>query len=245
MIEIKIDFDELMDAFENSSVDNHFFIDLEKNEIVNINEYIELNASERLEEMDNERYIKIPERLPLDEKIIMESFAYNLEDFNLVDEFLNALNRRKPFRNFKDLLYKYPHLRNRWYAYKDKEIKNQLIDWLVANDIKIIGQDEKIVKKIEIKELSSNEIDKLDEEIKTFSPVKCMNCGFNSNFKRRFFFVNFEPENKLDEIQIEKIMKKEFSITEYGVFVGGSSEGCYLTASKCPKCNSEDVFWDY
>lgn len=245
MIEIKVDFEELMYAFEQSNVSNHFFIDLKKNEIVNINEYLELNASEKLEEMDNKRYIKIPERFPWDEKMLMESFAYSLETLNLVDEFLNALNRGKPFRNFKALLSRYPELRDRWHAHRDKEIKNQLIDWLVANDTRIIGQEEKIVKNIEITELTSGEINELDEEIRTFSPIGCMSCDFKGNLKGRIFSVNIEPENKLDEIQIAEIMKKKFNVTHFGISVGGKCKGCYITASKCPKCNSEDIFWDY
>ena len=141
MIEIGIDLEELMCAFENSDVSNHFFIDLKKNEIININEYLDLDSSEKLREMDDERYIMIPERFPWDEKILMESFAYSLETLSRVDEFLDALNRSKPFRRFKDLLNKYPHLRERWYAYKSNEIKNQLINWLVEKDMRIIGQE--------------------------------------------------------------------------------------------------------
>lgn len=241
MIEVKVDLEELMWAFESSDVSNHFFIDLEKNEIVNINEYIEMQSDLKLEKMNDKRYMPIPERYPWDEKMLMELFAYSLEDFNLVDEFINALNRSKPYRRFKALLDKHD-LRDRWYAYKDNEIKNQLIDWLIENDIKLIGQEEKMVKKIEIKELSPEEIDKLELEIRTFSPIGCINCGYRGNFKRRIFSINLEPENKLDELQIADIMKMKFNVTHFGTFLG---EGCYLTASTCPECNSEDIFWDY
>jgi len=72
-----------------------------------------------------------------------------------------------------------------------------------------------------------------------------MNCGYKGNLKGKIFSVNIEPENKLDEIHVAEIMKKKFNVTDYGTFFGGRGGGCHLTASQCPKCNSESVFWDY
>ncbi len=80
-------------------------------------------------------------------------------------------------------------------------------------------------------------------EIKTFAPIGCMDCDFKGGIKGRIFSVNMESENSMDEIRIEALMKKKFNVTQFGVFAGG--KGYYLTAAKCPKCRSEDIFWDY
>ena len=244
MVEIKIDFEELLIAFESSNMDNHFFIDLEKSEMVNINEFIDLDSSDKLEELDDDsvRYLSIPGEFQWNEKILMETFVYGLDDLDVADDFINTLQRRKPFKNFKLLLDEH-NLREKWYDYRENEIKNQLINWLVETDIKLIGQEEKMIKKIEITELGSEETNKLDDEIKSLLPIVCTNCDYRGNFNRRIFSINLEPENKLDEIQVKEIMNRKSKVMHFGTFVG--EKGQYLTAAKCPKCNSDDVFWDY
>ncbi len=89
----------------------------------------------------------------------------------------------------------------------------------------------------------SEEINKLDDEIKSLLPIVCTNCDYRDNFNRRIFSINLEPENKLDEIQVKEIMNRKLKVMHFGTFVGEKEQ--YLTAAKCPKCNSDDVFWDY
>lgn len=241
-VELNLDFDELAIAFEYCNVENHFFIDLEENTIVNINEAIDLDAEEKLEELENEskEYLAIPERLPHQDKMLMELFAYGLRDLDLINEFMGALKKNKPFKRFRQLLDKYD-MRTEWNIFKEKEIRNEAINWLVENDIKLID-DQEILKPVEIKELTSEEISKLDREVKDMHPIGCLKCSYKGSFPKRIFEVNLEPENKLDETQIGQIMEEKFNVTQFDVFTG---RGCYLTASICPNCGSEEIFWDY
>ena len=244
MVEINIDFDELIMAFENGNLDNHFFINLEKNEIVNINENIDMNYSDRLDELDNDidRYLPIPSDFQWNEKTLMETFAYGLENLDIIDVFIDTLQRRKPFKNFKLLLDKF-NLREKWYDYREREVKNELINWLIESEIELVGQEEKMVKGFEIKELSPEEMAKLNDEIKSLSPIVCTNCDYRGNFNKRLFSITFEPENKLDFIQVKAIMEKRFKVTNFGTIVG--DQEAFLTVAKCPKCDSEDIFWDF
>ena len=97
-----------MNAFESCNVINHWFIDKEKNELVNINEEIDDDTEEKLEKIDDEKYITLPGRMPKDDFDIIELFIYNIveEDFNFADEFYQVLDKPKPFRKFKNLLEK-------------------------------------------------------------------------------------------------------------------------------------------
>lgn len=51
---------------------------------------------------------------------IMEDFVNEIPDTRIQAKFENAIQRRKPFQPFKDLLLDYPDLRQQWFAYKDK-----------------------------------------------------------------------------------------------------------------------------
>ena len=132
-MKLTIDFDELVDAFEESDVMHHFFIDMQKNELIYINEAIGDDCEKQLEAMEDERYLMIPPRLPQDNFLIMELFVYEkIQDDKIAEKFNQVLERKKPFRNFKDLLFDYPDLRERWFAYHREHLKNETINWLCS-----------------------------------------------------------------------------------------------------------------
>jgi Uncharacterised protein family (UPF0158) len=49
---------------------------------------------------------------------VMEYFIDDIEDIPLHNKFIDAISRKKPFRQFGDLLLYYPDLRQQWFAYK-------------------------------------------------------------------------------------------------------------------------------
>ncbi len=51
---------------------------------------------------------------------IMEDFINEIPQEKIQAKFINAIERRKPFQQFKNLLLDYPDLREQWFAYKDK-----------------------------------------------------------------------------------------------------------------------------
>ena len=64
---------------------------------------------------------------------VMEDFIETIEDKNVRETFENIIQRKKPFQQFKYLLYDYPALRERWFLYKDeryrKFVHEQLVDY--------------------------------------------------------------------------------------------------------------------
>lgn len=241
-MEIAIDFDEIADAFEESDVVHHYFIDTKKNKLIYINEAIDEDYEKRLEEMDDDRYLMIPARLPQDNFMIMKMFVYEkIQDATIAEKFNQILERKKPFRNFKDLLLDYPALREQWFTYHREHLKNETINWLCINNIELANQ--RLLPDIEIRELTQDEINDLTDEIKDFGPVRCMNCHNEKGFTRRLFIISVSPENKLIEKETEHIMKEKFNIAHYGWRSGEDPN--ILTVSQCPKCKSEHIIWDY
>jgi hypothetical protein len=49
---------------------------------------------------------------------IMEDFIANIDHIPTHNRFVDAISRKKPFRNFNDMLFNYPDLREAWFAYK-------------------------------------------------------------------------------------------------------------------------------
>lgn len=240
-MELAIDFDELVDAFEESDTDHSFFIDTQTSTMLYFNQAADFDR-ERLEEMVDERYLMIPTRFPKDDFVIMECFVYEkIQDDAIAEKFTEAIGRRRPFRHFKDLLFDYPDLQEQWFAYYREHLKNQAINWLFSHNIELTNQ--RLIPEILIRELTIEEINGLADEIKEYSPVKCMACGNEHGFMKRLFLVNASPENRLIEHEAGRIMKERFGITQYGWWSGEKPN--ILTASQCPRCQSEHVIWDY
>jgi hypothetical protein len=243
-MKLNIDFEELVEAYEDSSVEHVYHIDIKNNEIIYYNDALgePETVKEKLDSCsDDDRYIYIPPRLPQHEFFIMETFVYTIDDFNVAEKFHKALERKKSFRNFKEMLHEYPKLREKWFEYKRNTIKNETINWLCEHNIEL--ENQQLIPEIEIKEMTKDEIKNLPEELKGFGPFACLNCHNKEGLKARWFTLSITPENILVEKEIQRIMKEKFDINHHGNFGGGEQE--FLTAARCPKCSGEAIFWDY
>lgn len=243
-MKLDIDFEELVDAFEDSSVIHVYHIDTKKSELIYYNDAVNepVGVKEKLDACSNDnRYIYIPQRSTQHDFHVMNMFTYNINDFEIAEEFHDALERKKPFRNFKEMLHEHPKLKEKWFEYKHNTIKNETINWLCEHNIELGNQN--LIPNIEIKEISKAGVKNLPEELKGFSPFACLNCHNKEGLKARWFTLSITPENTLEEKEIQRIMKETFDIHHHGTFGGGKQE--FLTAAKCPKCGSEKIFWDF
>jgi hypothetical protein len=65
----------------------------------------------------------------------MEDFIFTVRDDDLQDRLFAAIRGRGAFRRFKDLLLAYPRERERWFTFKDKRVRQRVLDWLAVRDI--------------------------------------------------------------------------------------------------------------
>ncbi|MCL2444202.1 MAG: UPF0158 family protein [Treponema sp.] len=119
--------DDILFHMENQ--DGEFVLDAQERMVIdiNFNEFIEKI------DLDDERYVSLPEWSSSDGYHLMESFASSLKNPVVRQELSNALNRNKGvFRAFRDVLDQYPEIEKMWYAYKDQKMKNEVISWYNA-----------------------------------------------------------------------------------------------------------------
>ena len=236
-----VDFDELVEAFDFCSENLNFFIDLEKNKIISIDK-MEEGAEKELEKTKGKRYIKIPVKESRDEFNIMESFVYEIQEgnFELAEKFHEILERKNPFRDFKELLKNQNEdLEMKWYKFREREFRNNVINWLCQNDFELSYS---IIPRVEVKELNKEEAEMVIDELKDFWPVACLKCDNKKGLKQRFFLLNVPIENAMIEKEINKILKEKYDLKHFGYYM---NEKTVIVASKCPVCSSEDIFWDY
>ncbi len=85
------------------------------------------------------RFIRIPER-PSDKAYrSMSEFIRTIKDSELKERLLLALDGKRAFRKFKDILLDYPKERKRWHGYNAKVMKNEICEWLISIGIEPIS----------------------------------------------------------------------------------------------------------
>jgi len=241
-MKLLIDLKELTDAFEHATTHVHYLVDTKNNSLICINESKDPNARKKLEQMTNdERYLIIPPRNINDEELLIEGFVYEPRDENLVDTLYKTVHRKNGVKHFYHLLESQSPLKELWLTYRSAALRNEIINWLCINNIRLGNQN--LIPNISIKELTQEEIEQLPGEINDFKPYACLHCHNQKGMKARIFTINVSPENMLVEQETQRIMKEQFRITHHGGWSGGKQE--FLTASRCPRCGCEEIFWDY
>ncbi len=127
--------DEIVFGMENQETD--FYFDLQEGVLV---------PAEELPEDAGERYQEIPQWRPVDGFRLMERFVATVKNPLYRDELRSALNGgRGVFRRFKDILKQYEPLERLWHNYKDREMRQVVIEWYAriteAEELARLGEE--------------------------------------------------------------------------------------------------------
>lgn len=95
----------------------------------------EVTEAQQIGEDSNFRYLEIPKRSSHEDYQIMRDFIITVEDERLGDLLWEATDGRGAFRFFKSVLSDYPDELERWYAYHDNRLMEELLEWLEMADI--------------------------------------------------------------------------------------------------------------
>lgn len=143
MARIRISLDELIHALEDHCFFTHYYLDRETGEII-IQSENDLTEREEIQGKietpyptydPGERFIPIEPMESGRGLEIMKPFLESVPDPEARRRLFGALSTRKPFRNFKDALYDYPDLGERWLASHNLIMRTIAEEWLSYNGI--------------------------------------------------------------------------------------------------------------
>jgi hypothetical protein len=138
MTSLKINLDDMIQALTTrfDVVEGGFYLDTETGDILLSTEGLDDgDLPEDLE--DNPRY-RLIDPMPSHESFqIMEDFVDSLGDTKEAGRLQDALNRRKPFRQFKDTLHEHTDLSDAWYAFEQQELKRLAEEWCEMKRIRV------------------------------------------------------------------------------------------------------------
>ena len=131
MKKIRLVLDAILYYMEDASAfANQHYIDLVEGEVVSP----DLDDDIGYDDVENEeRYFCIEPITSNEGYEIMQDFTASVESDEIRDHLIDALEQKKPFRNFKDTITKYPDIETRFHKYKDNRLKdilrNQLAEY--------------------------------------------------------------------------------------------------------------------
>lgn len=84
--------------------------------------------------LDSDRFVWIDPVESYESFRWMEDFA-DRQDGSVRERLLDALDRPRPFRRFKDALLEFPQVRDAWFAYEDQKLKEAAREWIRYREI--------------------------------------------------------------------------------------------------------------
>jgi DNA polymerase III alpha subunit len=245
-IQLPIDLKELCNAFEDSSNDHSYYLDLETGGITL--DFLDAAEREELNEMEDEaskeRYRFLPDAESKVGYKEMKEFIETVKGAKLKEKLRIAIARSGAFKRFKNVLNFYPNEEERWFKFKDDMVMGRVNEWLEKEGIEIIPQ-----KPIEIREISPREISEskeIEESWKGFCARGCLECDNEEEFNERYFVISRCPDSEEEEHWLDETLKKKFGLKHNGITAGIFNDNRGLINSAvCVKCGSHDIFFDF
>lgn len=132
---VKIVWDELLDAFSSGQGDRVYFLDRQTGEIFFVPSALEDEEFWRQMEANQERFLEIPRFDQSVERQIMSGFIGAIEDEELKRLLDGSLTGHKPYGKINDILSFFPEENERLLEIKDDFLASRVKFWLEEHNL--------------------------------------------------------------------------------------------------------------
>lgn len=139
--EVPIAWEALEDAFENNAPEVHSYLNLETGDVVRIVDGVAEPATHARIAADPS-YMRIDPVSSREQYRWMERFIATVEEPELRQKLVGAIDGKGAFRRFKDVLMTYPIDRERWFAFRSERLRIAIEAWLDAHGLKAKEREE-------------------------------------------------------------------------------------------------------
>lgn len=99
-----------------------------------------LQEADRVEAGFGTRFIRVPQSEPSEGYQDMEAFIATVGNQRLQEQLWSAIQGRGAFGRFRDVLAGYPAEQERWFAFRDEQVRERVLEWLTDEDIEPIRE---------------------------------------------------------------------------------------------------------
>lgn len=136
MPKLQVEAPAFLDALSRGDLEINYYLDVQTGAVIPV--FGDLDEEEDLTvsvEADPERYRYIDPVESHESYRWMERFAHSLEDTEVRESLLDALDRPRPFRRFKDALMSFPKVREAWFRFEEAQLRDYAEGWLMSEEI--------------------------------------------------------------------------------------------------------------
>jgi len=133
--DIPVDWEALEDAFENNAPEVHSYLHLSTGEVLRVVDGIadpEMHA--RI--ASDAEYVRVEPVSSREQYRWMERFIPMVEDEELKQKLMRAIDGKGAFRRFKDVLMGYVQEREQWFVFRSERLRVFMEAWLAAHAFK-------------------------------------------------------------------------------------------------------------
>lgn len=130
--DVPVDWEALEDAFENNAPEVHSYLHLKTGEVLRVVDGIADPEMHSRIASDSE-YMRVEPVSSREQYRWMERFIPLVEDLDLRQKLLGAIDGKGAFRRFKDVLMGHVQERERWFAFRSERLRVFMEAWLGAH----------------------------------------------------------------------------------------------------------------
>lgn len=142
--ELLVDLDDLAMALDDHMRGEHeWYLDLKTGAVTMTHEDVGFESDEDNPAENEERFEWIPQNEPSEGYRLMEGFVSRVKLRSAQDKLSAAIAGKGAFRRFKDTLFAYPELRDRWFEFEARIKRQWAAEWLEGLSIRSTWQPPK------------------------------------------------------------------------------------------------------
>lgn len=138
--EVPVGWEALEDAFENNAPEVHSYLHLVSGEVIRIVDGIaDPTMHERV--LRDSEYLRVDPVSSREQYRWMERFIATVDEPDLRNKLVRAIDGKGAFRRFKDVLMSFPVDRERWFTFRSERLRACMETWLEAHGIQAVARE--------------------------------------------------------------------------------------------------------
>jgi hypothetical protein len=149
--DVPVDWEALEDAFENNAPEVHSYLQLRTGEVLRVVDGIADPEMHSRIASDSE-FLRVEPVSSREQYRWMERFIPLVEDTDLRQKLVSAIDGKGAFRRFKDVLMGHVQERERWFAFRSERLRVFMEAWLSAHSLQPIARPVVVTEEPEVQE---------------------------------------------------------------------------------------------
>jgi hypothetical protein len=137
---VPIAWEALEDAFENNAPEVHSYLNLDNGDVIRIVDGVAEPAMHTRISGDQD-YLLVDPVSSREQYRWMERYIATVEEPDLRQKLVGAIDGKGAFRRFKDVLMVFPVERERWFTFRSERLRSAMQTWLDAHSLESVARE--------------------------------------------------------------------------------------------------------